>query len=284
MVAVRVPRPVLVALLVTTSVLAAGCSGEDDQRSYVALGDSFTAGPLIPPVADAGCQRSSSNYPSLLAEAQDLDLVDVSCTGADTSDLIDPQQLADDATAPPQLDALADDTDLVTISIGANDGAIATAVLVVCSQLGADDPDGTPCQDAEQDLPSTVSELIDAMGEHLDLAYAAVQERAPDAEVLVVGYPQVVPAQGTCRDRLPIAEADYPWARDLNEQLDRTIRERAEAAGLTFVDVWAASEGHDICSDDPWVNGQTTDPDAALAFHPFASYEQAVADLVADAL
>lgn len=40
-----------------------------DTTKYVALGDSFTAGPLVP-VTDvaSGCFRSDHNYPTLLAE------------------------------------------------------------------------------------------------------------------------------------------------------------------------------------------------------------------------
>ena len=44
------------------------------------------------------------------------------------------------------------------------------------------------------------------------------------------------------------------------------------------------SRGHDVCSDDPWVNGAVTQPTRALAYHPFAVEQQAVADLVRDAL
>ena len=40
----------------------------------------------------------------------------------------------------------------------------------------------------------------------------------------------------------------------------------------------AVSTGHEVCSSDPWVNGSTTDESAALAFHPFAAGQEAVAD------
>ena len=99
-----------VACLVAGLVLLAGCSGVpaaegpveepatatipeqagglDDvvPQRYVALGDSFTAGPLVPTtdLAD-GCLRSDGNYPSLLATSLDLDLTDVSCSAASAS-------------------------------------------------------------------------------------------------------------------------------------------------------------------------------------------------------
>ena len=61
------------------------------------------------------------------------------------------------------------------------------------------------------------------------------------------------------------------------------LRFAAEETGSTYVDVWAASQGHDICSEDPWVNGAVTDQQRAAAYHPFAEEQAAVADLVVDA-
>ena len=42
----------------------------------------------------------------------------------------------------------------------------------------------------------------------------------------------------------------------------------------------AVTGGHEICSADPWVNGRRTDQERALAFHPFAEGQQAVADQI----
>ena len=66
---------------------------------YVALGDSFVAGPLIPTTDLAsGCARSDHNYPSLVAKALDVKtFVDVSCSGATTSDLTGVQRPFEDA-------------------------------------------------------------------------------------------------------------------------------------------------------------------------------------------
>ena len=46
----------------------------------------------------------------------------------------------------------------------------------------------------------------------------------------------------------------------------------------------AATEGHDICAEDPWVNGAVTDQQRALAFHPFAAEQAAVAEAVVAAV
>jgi hypothetical protein len=44
--------------------------------------------------------------------------------------------------------------------------------------------------------------------------------------------------------------------------------------------VWTASAEHDICSEDPWVNGVESDQKRAAAYHPFAEEQEAVAELV----
>src|SRR5689334_16227215 len=59
---------------------------------YVALGDSYTAGPRIPGqhAKPAGCDRSDRNYPALVAAELGLagaEFRDMSCSGATTGDL-----------------------------------------------------------------------------------------------------------------------------------------------------------------------------------------------------
>ena len=52
--------------------------------------------------------------------------------------------------------------------------------------------------------------------------------------------------------------------------LNRSVRQAAEDAGATYVDLYPTSLGHDICAgDEAWVNGRRTDFGAAAAFHPF---------------
>ena len=60
---------------------------------YVALGDSYTAAPLVPPTDTTTiCLRSAVNYPALVAEAMSgTMLTDVSCSGASTRNTTEPQ-------------------------------------------------------------------------------------------------------------------------------------------------------------------------------------------------
>ena len=95
--------------------------------------------------------------------------------------------------------------------------------------------------------------------------------------MLVVGYPQIVAAGKVC-DRLPLAAGDYAYAERVNRALTEIVG--AASSDSTYVDIFAASKGHDVCSTDPWVNGSVNDQKRAAAYHPFAVEQKAVADLV----
>ncbi|QBR93962.1 SGNH/GDSL hydrolase family protein [Nocardioides euryhalodurans] len=256
--------------------------------SYVALGDSFTAAPGIPETDTSdGCLRSSRNYPALVAEAlesdRDVTLADRSCSAADTTSLAGPQEIGREAL-PPQLDALDRDTDLVTLSMGGNDFGVFLQLVGGCVSLSQQDPAGSPCADAagrQGDLLTTTQQEIE---QRLVTAVREIQSRAPRAQVLLVGYPQLAPAAGECPDLLPLASGDLPFARTVNKTLTDNLARAAERTGTTYVDVWSASAGHDICADAPWVNGQVGQQGGAIPFHPLPAGQQGVADLVVAAV
>src|SRR4051794_41286504 len=70
---------------------------------------------------------------------------DVSCGGADTTNMTQPQSTAF-GTAAPQFDALTPDTDLVTLGIGGNDLGGVGGILGTRPRPPAADPSGAPCQ------------------------------------------------------------------------------------------------------------------------------------------
>src|SRR3954452_13214611 len=95
----RVRRSLVVtAVLVCTMLASALTASAATSRflRYVALGDSYTSGPLIPlqRLDPLGCFRSTSNYPSLLAARLHIrSFTDVSCSGADTTHLTTAQDV-----------------------------------------------------------------------------------------------------------------------------------------------------------------------------------------------
>lgn len=295
-------RPARTALVVAaalfTALAASACQGSggdggtggDDAAPviarYVALGDSFTAAPFVPDSLDAeGCYRSTGNYPAIVARALGAnETVDVSCSGADTTHLIRRQTTVIGQEVAPQLDALDEETDLVTLGIGGNDFNVFGTLTSRCPQLAAEDPKGAPCRaEMRRGDGDRLLDAVDRTERRVAKAVEAIRERSPEARILLVNYPQLTPAEGRCQS-LQLARGDEAYAREVAERLDQALRRAAEASDAELVDLWEASEGHDICSDEPWVNGPVTDFSRALQFHPFAEGQQAAADLVLEAL
>lgn len=249
-----------------------------DRPSYVALGDSFTAAPGVgEPTGPAACFRTDANYPHLLAERLGLDLVDASCAGATSRDLRAPQPLVGVGA---QLDAVTSGTDLVTLSIGANDDGLFAALATLCVGVGAPgEASRTSCVDdgrfAEDRLAAELAELSEATVRSV----RAIRRRAPDAELVVIGYPQLVPSRSTC-EVLPLDTDEVPFVRAVNSRVAAAVKVGARAARVSYVDMWAASNGHDACAPQPWVAGlRPIGPGAPL--HPYAAHQAAVADAVA---
>lgn len=253
---------------------------------YVALGDSFTAAPFVPEYEQrsGGCVRSTANYPKLIARQLKTRAVDRSCGGADTRDLTVGSSGHSGKLAP-QFAALDRRTDLVTLSMGGNDQQVFGTLINRCPTYRDADPTGSPCREAMRGTDG--DRLLGALRQtqrSLVAALRQVRQLAPRARVLVVGYPKLAPDEGTCPDLLPLADGDYEYADELNRALNDTLRGAAGTTGVEFIDVYAASEGHDVCSDEPWVNGAVTITDQALQYHPFAVEQRAVAQLVLDTL
>ena len=278
-------RAALISVLaaVPTLVLSLGaCNGDDASapiRTYVSIGDSFTSGAGLAETTSAVCQRSRLAYPALVAKELDAKLEDASCGGAVTANVTTPQVFSV-APVPPQLDAVNRSTDLVTVGLGYNDyNWFGGFFIFGCPTLAPADPDGHPCEDRPP-VGNDAEATARALGEQIGVVLERIQEKAPDARVMLVGYPQLVPASGTCPE-LPLATGDYPYVRSLMELLDDELRRAADSAGVTYVDVLEASEGHDICAgDQAWVNGSTTLPGVAAVYHPLERGQRAVADLV----
>ncbi|MFJ9563830.1 SGNH/GDSL hydrolase family protein [Streptomyces fuscichromogenes] len=294
---------VLVAVGVLVAAVGVTRTGGDDRPAasatwtkgpYVALGDSYTAGPDIPgrrgtPV---GCARSDHNYPSLVAGQLGIpaaDFSDMSCTGATIADLTAPQRTGN-GTNPAQLTALSRKTRLVSVGIGGNDigfGAVVercVALGAVYHVIGTYVSDASPCERlyTEDGGEDRVERRIDAAGTRLADALREIERRAPQARVYVVGYPDILSADGSaCRRDMSLAPGDTAYLREKEQRLNTELRERAEAAGAVYVDTYGPSKGHDACSgeDTRWIE-PLLPSSAAAAVHPNARGERGMADVV----
>jgi hypothetical protein len=274
---------VLAAAILLLMVLPAA-AGAGSGPSYVSLGDSYTAGPLIPKQTGnpPGCLRSSRNYPSLTAAAIGASsFTDASCSGSTTADMTAPQQVAG-GTNPPELDSLSPGTGLVTLGISGNDIGFID-IVINCATLSATDPAGSPCKNHyTAGGTDQLAQAIDQTGPKVAAVLQAIHQRSPHARVLVVGYPDLLPDTGHgCWPVVPIARGDVPYLRGVALELNQMLSNEAAANGATYVDTYRDSIGHDVCQPPGvrWVEGLVpTSPAAPM--HPNALGEQAMATQV----
>lgn len=272
--------PAVVAALVAAGSLAA-C--EPPPTTYVALGDSFTAGPLIPQQSTEvpGCLRSTDrNYPQLAFPAiRSTDIVDASCSGARVRHLYEPQDVSPGPANPPQLDALDTMTEVVTLGIGGNDIGFSEIVQTCATQ----NPLGAGCRaHYVRDGRDEISERIARTAPEIARALRDIGARAPRAEVFVVGYPTIIPETGRgCYPVVPILPSDVPYLRAKAEELNAMIAAEARKAGARYVDTATPSIGHDVCSLDRWVEGLVPLSPAAPV-HPNAAGMLATSQVVSD--
>jgi lysophospholipase L1-like esterase len=254
----------LAAMLISTLVLAAPAAADE----YVALGDSFTAGPLIPlQIQPFGCLKSNNNFAHLASRELGLPLKDPSCSGAETEDMTNPQGVTPGPN-PPQFDSLSAATTVVTLQIGGNDIGF-SEIAENCAS--ATSPEGTPCQDHYVvDGRDELSERIQATAPLVGAVLQGIRERAPSARILVVNYASILPdTGGGCWPQIPITEQDVPYVRGVQKELNAMLADQAAANGAELVDWYTASIGHDACQPPVirWVE-PVVPANAAAPLHP----------------
>ena len=250
---IRRPAAILLLALATlllAAVLAAGARA----ANYVALGDSYAAGPLIPnPVLPLGCLKSDHNYPHLAAPGIGLTLRDASCSGATTVDMTNPQSVEPDGPNPPQFNSLDASTTVVSLTIGGNDIGF-SEVAQSCITLN---PFSHPCLDKyDAGGVDQLKARIEATAPKVAAVLAGIKSRSPSAKIYVVNYPAIFPETGFgCWPQMPIGFSDVPYLRSTEQRLNSMLATQAAAAGATLVSWYNASIGHDACksSSTRWV-------------------------------
>jgi lysophospholipase L1-like esterase len=243
----------LISALVALALFAVAAAGAR-AANYVALGDSYAAGPLIPnPVLPLGCLKSDHNYPHLAAPGIGLTLRDASCSGATTVDMTNPQNVEPDGPNPPQFNSLDASTTVVSLTIGGNDIGF-SEVAQSCITLN---PFSHPCLDKyDAGGVDQLKARIEATAPKVAAVLAGIKSRSPSAKIYVVNYPAIFPETGFgCWPQMPIGFSDVPYLRSTEQRLNSMLATQAAAAGATLVSWYNASIGHDACksSSTRWV-------------------------------
>jgi lysophospholipase L1-like esterase len=275
----------LLSGLVATVIALAGfvtvgaptaAAGSTGTLQYVALGDSYAAGIGAPPYVSSsdGCLQSNKGYPALLDPKGRIDLqANATCPGATTTYVRE--------NLPSELN---EDTRLVTLTVGANDLGL-LQVLAACTGAGT----ATQCQAAIQSalllLPATCGAESE-LATRLESLYAAVDAAAPNALIVVTGYPYLFELLPTDPD-LAIKTQINAATTLLNCAIENAVDAQANGVNIVYVDVTDAFEGHGIgSSDDPFINGPTAG--VPEAFHPnaagYRAYAKTISAAIRDAL
>ncbi|MBJ7459266.1 MAG: SGNH/GDSL hydrolase family protein [Thermoleophilaceae bacterium] len=277
-----------IVVVVFLAAFAAGCGSDADQSTasrYVALGDSNASGAGLPTPATGApknCYRTESGYPAFAAEQLKLDeFQSVACSGAGVNALDDEMALYPDGVAPPQFDALKGHETIVSVTVGVNDAGLGVAA-ETC--LKAKSPSDTPCQDkyvtgGENKLTAAALAIVEPLGEKLD----AIHAQSPKAKIFLVGYAPIIPADGAgCWGKINVSPLDAPYFYGFQRAISDSEKAAAEAHGATYVDLFAAGEGHDACQPPGrrWSNPVNRVGAAGWPLHPTLSGSRAAAALL----
>jgi lysophospholipase L1-like esterase len=218
--------------------------------AYVALGDSYSAGNGAGNyISSSGdCHRSNSAYPALWASAHSpSSFTFAACSGAVTTDVTNSQ-----------LGALSSSTGLVTITVGGNDSGFSD-VMSTCV-TSSESTCVSRVNTAETYMRNTLPARLDAV-------YNAIHAKAPNARVVVMGYPRVYTLNTVC---VGLTATDHQKIDEAADLLDTTTAARAAAHGFVFGDVRGTFNTHELCSGDDWLHSIVISP-SWESYHPTAT-------------
>ena len=222
---VVVPVAAAIALLVPFGTAHAATT------NYVALGDSYSSGVGTNHFdLDASCKRSSLAYPALVAAAKGYTLNFQACSGATTTDVINNQ-----------VSALNSGTNLVTVTAGGNDLGF-TSLLVNCTL--------TNCVSS---INSTITSANTTFAPKLDAMDAQIKSHAPNATVIVLGYPRLF--SGTCLSAFGISSSEVTASNNLVAAIENVTQTEAKKYGFTYKSAVAQFTNHGVCASSAWLNG-----------------------------
>ncbi|MFB7667084.1 SGNH/GDSL hydrolase family protein [Kitasatospora sp. NPDC056138] len=219
--------------------------------NYVALGDSYSSGVGAGSyTSESGsCKRSTNAYPYLWKNAHSTSsFTFAACSGARTGDVLNSQ-----------LSGLNSATTLVSITIGGNDAGFSSTMQTCVLSSDSD------CLDAVATAKSYATDTLPGL---LDQVYSTIHGKAPNAHVVVLGYPHLYKISGNCI--FGIGDTKRAAINSAADVLDDVIAKRAANAGFTYEDVRGLFTGHEICaSGTVWLNSTTLPIDES--YHPKAA-------------
>jgi hypothetical protein len=242
------PAALLVALPLGAAPLVPAPPAGSAAPAYVALGDSYSSGTGTRSYISDGtsCQRSTYAYPSLVAAARGYSLNLRACSGAKVADVTDTQ-----------LSALGASTSYVTISVGGNDAGFADVLTECATPWWAGDCDGA--------IDQAQAFINNTLPGRLSTLYAAIRSRAPQAKVVVVGYPRIFMGED-CNAGTWFSPEEQTRLNQTADLLNSRTAAQASARGFSFANPTNRFVGHAVCDDVEWLNGLSNP--ISESYHP----------------
>jgi lysophospholipase L1-like esterase len=241
-------RAALAAAALAVPLLAVAPPAQAAAQSYVALGDSYSSGVGTRSYISDGtsCQRSVYAFPSLIAAARGYNLNFRACSGAKVSDVTNNQ-----------LGALGASTSYVTISVGGNDAGF-TSVITTCAEPSW----ASDCNGAVKKAQGYITTTLPGS---LSTLYSAIRSKAPNAKVVVVGYPRLFNGED-CNAFTWFSPTDESQLNATADLLNKTLAAAASARGFAFANPTSAFIGHAVCGSPEWLNGLSNP--ISESYHP----------------
>jgi lysophospholipase L1-like esterase len=223
-------------------------------------------------------------YPLLLTFVNPTETVFRACSGAVVANVF--QTVEEHGGIPDwqglqvEPGVLGDNVTLITITMGGNDVDFAK-VLSFCSTHASCEDDPYP-EPPSSPLALWVHEQLVKLRANLVDLYTRLHQAAPNARIVVLGYPPLFPEDGpgesglrstVCRLAFDLfSSPERELIRDAGVALNTTIASAAEEAGVDYVDVWPYFSGHEPCgSSGEWVRFVDSLSRGAIrdgSFHP----------------
>lgn len=240
----RVILPVAAGIAaLTAGLVPAGQADAAPRRNVVVFGDSFTAnhnddiGPA--------CGRSPTSWPSQLQRITGKNIINEGCSG---STLNGRYNIYDQAKKARQRGGLNAQTQAVLVQLGFNDFGGGTDLYTRCFTVGCPGSAASFPRMTTGNYASRLRPLVDY-----------VRYYAPNAKIAIVGYPDVFGNRREVCTRVagsgPVVIPNSTAAPAFMNKLQKVQQDAAKRLGAGFVNLQAATRGHDLCSTQPWVNG-----------------------------
>ncbi|MBW3569333.1 SGNH/GDSL hydrolase family protein [Candidatus Parcubacteria bacterium] len=273
--------------------------GEPVLFNYLGLGDSFAAGEgayIYKPGTDVTtplnkCHLSLGSYPLLIGQKLGFSTYNsVACSGAKLKDIYSPNEEYYNENDSQAKSKDKKDFDLeilnnflpgyriqesfvvkylpknITVSVGGNDVGFGKLV-AKCAFFFED------CLSERRERADMVKVINDRYYPLVD-TYQRLKAKASGGTVNVIGYPQITSEDAQCELNVRLSKEELVVTTQLVKYLNSVIEKAAKRAGVVYVDVSEALNGHRLCEDKnkaQAVNGLTHGNDKFFDIGPIAN-------------